>query len=105
MEITQEVIGLFKTLTNCANDTEATYYLEDAVEIIKDITNRTEAYVLETLKKYVIKIAVIEYGKKGSESLKSQSYSGASEAYIEEIPKDIKKALYNHRLFKRSVET
>lgn len=46
----------------------------------------------------IIKMAVIDYNKLGSEGLSSESYSGASYRYDQNYPDDIKKELYHERL-------
>lgn len=51
-----------------------------------------------TLDGAVIRMAVIDYNRLGSEGLNSESYAGASYSYNQEYPEEIKKELYHERL-------
>lgn len=76
-------------------------YIDKAINKVMNFTKRDKAYVEKELQNQVIDLAIILYNRKGTEGLKSQSYSGVSETYVEDIPNDIKRDLYAHRLLKR----
>lgn len=76
-------------------------YIDKAINKVMNFTKRDKAYVEKELQNQVIDLAIIFYNRKGTEGLKSQSYSGVSETYVEDIPNDIKRDLYAHMLLKR----
>lgn len=76
-------------------------YIDKAINKVMNFTKRDKAYAEKELQNQVIDLAIILYNRKGTEGLKSQSYSGVSETYVEDIPNDIKRDLYAHRLLKR----
>lgn len=76
-------------------------YMDKAVNKVMNFTKRDKAYVEKELQNQVIDLAIILYNRKGTEGLKSQSYSGVSETYVEDIPNEIKRDLYAYRLLKR----
>ena len=78
-------------------------YIDKAINKVMNFTKRDKAYVEKELQNQVIDLAIILYNRKGTEGLKSQSYSGISETYVEDIPNEIKRDLYAHRLLKRGV--
>lgn len=78
-------------------------YIDKAINKVMNFTKRDKAYVEKELQNQVIDLAIILYNRKGTEGLKSQSYSGVSETYVEDIPNEIKRDLYAHRLLKRGV--
>ena len=78
-------------------------YIDKAINKVMNFTKRDKAYVEKELQNQVIDLAIIIYNRKGTEGLKSQSYSGVSETYVEDIPIEIKRDLYAHRLLKRGV--
>lgn len=75
-------------------------YIDKAINKVMNFTKRDKAYVEKELQNQVIDLAIILYNRKGTEGLKSQSYSGVSETYVEDIPNEIKRDLYAHRLLK-----
>ena len=76
-------------------------YIDKAVNKVMNFTKRDKDYVEKELQNQVIDLAIILYNRKGTEGLKTQSYSGVSESYVEDIPNEIKRDLYAHRLLKR----
>ena len=98
------MLETFKVVTGCDNDTLAQYYIDKAVPNIKEYTKRNTNTVNTMLKTYVIDIAVSYYNVKGAEGLQSQSYSGVSEHYLQDIPDSIKHNLRAYRHFIREEE-
>lgn len=98
------MLETFKLLTGCDNDVLAKYYIDKAVQNIKDYTKRNTNTVKTMLKTYVIDLAVSYYNVKGAEGLQSQSYSGVSEHYLQDIPESIKHNLRAYRHFIREEE-
>lgn len=80
-------------------------YIDKAISKIMTLTNRDKFYVEKEMQNQTIDVAVLLYNRKGTEGLKTQSYSGVSESYIEDIPSDLKRELNAHRLFKRGTTT
>ena len=68
-------------------------YIDKAINKVMNFTKRDKAYVEKELQNQVIDLAIILYNRKGTEGLKSQSYSGVSETYVEDIPNEIKRDL------------
>lgn len=82
------------------------YLLEDLIEEVKLLTNKTDENLIslilnksikeveiytnqnynEKFNNVIVDIAVIKLNKLGTEGLASQSYSGASESYIDAYP-------------------
>lgn len=52
---------------------------------------------IEGLENTVVEIAVIKFNRRGSEGVASESYSGASYAYIDDYPVHIRSALRRYR--------
>lgn len=78
-------------------------YIDKATKRIMNFTKRDKSYVEAELVDSVVDLATIYYNRRGTEGLKSQSYSGISESYAEDIPNEIKRDLYAHRLLQRGV--
>ena len=68
-------------------------YIDKAINKVMNFTKRDKAYAEKELQNQVIDLAIILYNRKGTEGLKSQSYSGVSETYVEDIPNEIKRDL------------
>ena len=99
------MLATFKLLTGCADDTLAQYYIDKAVQEIKDYTKRNTVTVTTVLKTTAIELAVAHYNAKGAEGITMQSYSGVNEHYQQGIPDRIKASLNSYRHFKREAET
>lgn len=98
------MLDTFKMLTKCDNDTLAQYYVDKATQTIKDYTKRNTTTITTVLKYSVIDLAVAYYNQRGAEGLTSQSYSGASESYVQDIPQHIKTSLNAYRHFTQEAE-
>lgn len=48
----------------------------------------------------IVELAIIRYNKLGSEGLQSESYSGISQTFNQDIPQDIKSELNKYRRLK-----
>ena len=80
----------------------ASNYTEDQIGLclklalaeIESYCNRTVDYELELVAE---RVAIIKLQRLNTESLKSQSYSGVSESYIDGYPADIKAILDRKR--------
>ena len=96
--VLNELLAKLKLKHETALDDEAIKeYLQDAFEDIVDFTHQTGAYVQENLQGVIVRLAIERLNTKGAEGLKSQSYSGVSETYAEDISKPIKATLMRHR--------
>ena len=71
--------------------------LKLALAEIESYCNRTVDYELELVAE---RVAIIKLQRLNTESLKSQSYSGVSESYIDGYPADIKAILDRKRKIK-----
>lgn len=86
-------LGIFDN----TKDAQLQRLLTKATTTIKDFTRQSEAYVNNNLSEQIINLAIVRYNRKGSEGLSSQSYSGVSEHYLDDIPKPIMRILVEHR--------
>ncbi|KIL09248.1 hypothetical protein SR42_09795 [Clostridium botulinum] len=76
--------------------------VQDTVIEISDYINIKEGEELPLGCTSIIKdIVVIKVNKLGSEGVSSESYSGVSQSYIEDIPKDILRKLKRYRKLPR----
>ena len=98
------MLDTFKVISGCDDDTLANYYINKAKQNIKKFTKRNNKTIETELNTFVIDLAISYYNKRGAEGLQSQSYSGASEIYTNDIPDDIKTCLVTYRRFKQEKE-
>lgn len=70
---------------------------KQAISFVEMYTNRQLDYELEII---ACRIAVLNLNRIGTEGLASQSYSGITEAYLNDLPADIKSALNRKRKIK-----
>lgn len=87
---------LGETVSNYTED-QIGLCLKLALAEIESYCNRTVDYELELVAE---RVAIIKLQRLNTESLKSQSYSGVSENYIDGYPADIKAILDRKRKIK-----
>ncbi|NFG25216.1 hypothetical protein FDF11_15260 [Clostridium botulinum] len=76
--------------------------VQDAVIEVSDYINLEEGKEFPAKCISIVKdIVVIKVNKLGSEGISSESYSGVSQSYIEDIPKDILRKLKRYRKLPR----
>lgn len=76
--------------------------VNDAIVEIKEHCNVTEDEELQNGCISIVKeLVIIRINKLGSEGLSSDSYSGVSQSYIEDMPKDIRRKLRRYRKLPR----
>lgn len=76
--------------------------VDDSIQEVKDYLNYTDEEELPNSCKSIIKeIAVIAYNQLGSEGVKSESYSGVSQTYIDDLPPQLKVRLRRYRKLPR----
>lgn len=76
--------------------------VQDAVIEVSDYINIKEGEELPLGCISIVKdIVVIKVNKLGSEGISNESYSGVSQSYIEDIPKDILRKLKRYRRLPR----
>lgn len=75
--------------------------IEDATNDAMGVTNQSKAYVEQHLATTIVDMAVLIYNRIGTEGLASQSVSGMSESYTDDLPKKLKKSLYAHRRIRK----
>lgn len=80
-------------------------YIDKSIAKIMTLTKRDKSYVEKEMQNQIVDVAILIYNRKGTEGLKTQSYSGVSESYIEDITGDLKRELNAHRLFKIGATT
>lgn len=72
--------------------------INDTIGDVREIINYGENEELPSKCISIVKdLVIIKCNKLGSEGITSESYSGVSQSYIDDIPKDIKKKLYKLR--------
>lgn len=86
-------LGIFDT----TKDRQLQRLLDKAITDVINLTHQSNEYVQNKLREQVIDLAIIRYNRKGAEGLTTQSYSGISESYLEDIPITIKQSLLAHR--------
>lgn len=77
------------------------YCIDKATEDVVDYTNQKLEYCLEHLENSIIEIAIIRYNRMGTEGLQSESYSGISNTFLDDLPKSEKRRLRSHRKLSR----
>ncbi|WP_443660439.1 phage head-tail connector protein [Clostridium algidicarnis] len=80
-----------------ANEPELLFCLKRATKDVVSYTKQDESYCSVNLSEYIVDLAIIRYNRLNTEGLQSESYSGVSNAFLNDIPEDIKKALRSHR--------
>lgn len=86
-------LGIFDS----TKDAQLQRLLSKAIKDVINFTHQTEEYCKKFLSEQIIDLATIRYNRKGSEGLNSQSYSGVSESYTNDIPTSIQRSLFVHR--------
>ena len=76
--------------------------IKDTIEEVKEYINFVEGDIMPLGCEGIVKdLVIIKYNKQGSEGLLSESYSGVSQSYLDDIPKDIKRRLNRYRKLPR----
>ncbi|MEG1415684.1 MAG: phage head-tail connector protein [Clostridium sp.] len=76
--------------------------IKDTIEEVKEYINFTDGDTMPLGCEGIVKdLVIIKYNKQGSEGLQSESYSGVSQSYLDDIPKDIKRRLNRYRKLPR----
>ena len=72
--------------------------IEDSIQDVKDFINYSDEEELPCGYISIVKeLVIIKCNRLGTEGLSSQSASGVSENYFDDIPKPLKKKLYRYR--------
>ena len=78
--------------------------VQDTITDVVEYINLEEGTEVPTRCVSIVKdIVIVKCNKLGSEGLSSESYSGVSQSYIEDIPKDILRKLKRYRKLPRRV--
>lgn len=78
--------------------------VQDTITDVAEYINLVEGTDIPTSCVSIVKdIVVVKVNKLGSEGVSSESYSGVSQSYIEDIPKDILRKLKRYRKLPRRV--
>lgn len=78
--------------------------VQDTITDVVEYINLEEGADVPTSCVSIVKdIVIVKCNKLGSEGLSSESYSGVSQSYIEDIPKDILRKLKRYRKLPRRV--
>lgn len=86
-----ESIKLRLGIINDSKDPLLEDYIKDITEDVLELLNKTE---LPKKAEGIVKdLVIIKYNLNGSEGLKSESYSGVSQTFIDDIPNDIMKKI------------
>lgn len=80
-----------------SQDSQLQRLLTKATNDVMRFTHQKESYCLSKLRESIIELAIVRYNLKGSEGLTNHSYSGASESFVNDIPKQIQRVLVTHR--------
>lgn len=102
MEELSYLVENVKMLTeNPPGDEVINWYIKSALNYCMDYTNQDEAYVLNHLESILVSLTISGLNVRGAEGLVSQSYSGVSESYLQDVSPIILKALKCHRKVRR----
>lgn len=72
--------------------------IEDSIQDVKDFINYSDDEELPCGCISIVKeLVIIKCNRLGAEGLSSQNVGGASESYLNDIPKPLKKQLYRYR--------
>lgn len=72
--------------------------IEDSIHGVKDFINYSDEEELPCGCISIVKeLVIIKCNRLGTEGLSSQNVGGASESYLNDIPKPLKKQLYRYR--------
>ena len=78
--------------------------VQDTITDVVEYINSEEGTDVPTSCVSIVKdIVIVKCNKLGTEGLSSESYSGVSQSYIEDIPKDILRKLKRYRKLPRRV--
>ena len=83
MYLLEDLIKEVKLLTNKTDENLISLILNKSIKEVEIYTNQNYN---EKFNNVIVDIAVIKLNKLGTEGLASQSYSGASESYIDAYP-------------------
>ncbi|MBB6622238.1 phage head-tail connector protein [Clostridium gasigenes] len=76
--------------------------IEDTIIDVQDYTNTEEGFIMPKGCIGIIKdIVVIKANKLGAEGLASESYSGVSQSFLDDLPKDLFRKLKRFRKLPR----
>ncbi|WP_051931538.1 phage head-tail connector protein [Clostridium sp. KNHs214] len=90
-----ENIKLLLNIQDNSKDNLLSYLISNAKQKILSYTNQTE--ILPQMQYLVDELVILRYNKLGSEGLQSESYSGISQTFNQDIPADIKSQLNQFR--------
>ncbi len=88
-----DILKQIKLLTNNTNDSLINIYIDKAVVEIEEFTGKNFEEGNKSMMNVLVDIVVIKLNRFGTEGVTAQSYSGASESYIDEYPHYILKQL------------
>ena len=87
--------------TDDSNDTLLSDIIDGVKEYVVEYCNRSgTADIPETLNGAIVKMAVIDYNRMGTEGLASEGYTGLSYSYESNYPDDIRRELMRERLLR-----
>jgi len=93
-----ENIKLVLDIDNVLKDKLLIYLIKS--ESTKVMTYTNNLVILPEMESLVEELVIIRYNKLGSEGLQSESYSGISQTFIQDIPEAIKSQLNKYRRLK-----
>lgn len=93
-----ENIKLLLNIQDNSKDNLLSYLISNAKQKILTYTNQTE--ILPSMEYIVDELVILRYNKLGSEGLQSESFSGVSQTFNQDIPQDIKSQLNQFRRLK-----
>ena len=93
-----ENIKLLLNIQDNSKDNLLNYLISNIKQKILSYTNQIE--ILPQMEYIVEELVVLRYNKLGSEGLQSESFSGISQTFNQDIPQDIKSQLNQFRRLK-----
>ncbi|NFA40989.1 hypothetical protein EXM65_00020 [Clostridium botulinum] len=104
IKIVEKIIESIKLRPGISNNSDDILLdiIKDTIIDVSEYINLEDGKELPTKCISIVKdIVVIKVNKLGSEGVSSESYSGVSQSYIEDIPKDILRKLRRYRKLPR----
>lgn len=90
-------IKLLLGISTDEKDTLLNLLLQQTIDYVKTYTHREDISMLSSI---IEQIVVYRYNRIGTEGLESESYSGVSYHYTDDIPKEITNVLKKYRLLR-----
>lgn len=94
-----EKIKTLLSITDNSKDALLSILVEDATQYVKDYTHQDTLPI--ALESAVRDLVILNYNRQGTEGVTSESFSGVSQSYLDDLPKPLLKKLKSYRRLPR----